>query len=781
MAKKNQPKRSTTATVAASIRIPDLSSKHWFFTDNFVIQSVIIALICGIFYGNSYKNEYALDDDIIMKENMYVQKGFAGIGDIMTNDAYKSYYENMGVGQQLSGGRYRPLSVVTFAIEQQLFGECYGARFTEVRDSLFELQRLQINDANFFRLQSEKTYLTTQIKQTNMSIAHLRHAFQVVWFAVAMIVLLWFLRECIFRFNTDLAFFAAVIFAIHPIHTEVIANVKSRDEIFSLMFICLTFIYYFRYDLSKKRSDLIWASVHFLLAVLAKEYALTLAVLIPAGLWIVRKRTLKELVTPIVSIGGILVLYAMFRFSAIGVASAPVDPSRQDPLNDPYMFAKEKKITSIIDRLDDYLQLLVYPHPLVSDYSYKHFEYTGIADISVWISLLIHLFLVGLTVKLVFQRHLMGFVLLLYFAFFMLINNVLFDVGATMGERLIYHSSMAFCIAVAWLLDKTVERFKAPGNMIFPVVTVLLAIPAFMLVAPRNLEWKNDYTLFTSDVKKHPNSALTNGNAGARYMDKGMEIANDTTLGLDSLQKRKVVVAYADTAIVYLAHSVDLHRKYVNGYLNLGLCHYYKEQYEQAAEAWNNAYKYFPSNQILLNYQQMLIARANGYAAIQDYANASRFMRYAAMTNGDDPKVWGDYAGSSFMARNFTEAKTGFYSALSIIQGRIKVLEKSTNAQDQEMLMRYRQQEQNLQQGYGAADHNEKAQIKFLHDSTRVDSILPLAQSYTGTVNFYPESRRLLIKVLTIDPSNQRATFLLDSLGMLEKKAIVPPPPVKPK
>ena len=48
--------------------------------------------------------------------------GFGGIGKILTRDAYDSFYTQGNAAQQFSGGRYRPLSIITFAIEQQLFG-----------------------------------------------------------------------------------------------------------------------------------------------------------------------------------------------------------------------------------------------------------------------------------------------------------------------------------------------------------------------------------------------------------------------------------------------------------------------------------------------------------------------------------------------------------------------------------------------------------------------------------------------------------------------------------
>lgn len=780
LAKKIEVKADARRKAGTAVfKLQPLEGKGWLLTNNFILQAMVVALVAFGFYFNSYSNKYALDDDIIMKENMYVQKGFSGIYEIMTNDAYKSYYQSMGVDQQLSGGRYRPLSIVSFAIEQQLFGHCYGERAEEVRDSVLFLQKKGITDANYFRLTNEKNELLKQIEQTNLEIAPVRHVFQVLWFTLSMIVLLWFLRECIFRKNTDIAFLAALLFTMHPIHTEVVANVKSRDEIFSLLFICLTFIFYFRYDVSKKMKDIVWGSVFFILALLSKEYAAMLLVLIPIGLMIFHKRSVGEILGRfVIPVGGVIVVYAIFRFSSIGLASHQEDPRSIDPLNAPYMFANPaERLGSIINRLDDYLWLLFKPYPLSSDYSYANFAYTDFTSGEVWLSFFVNVALAIIGVVYALRRHVIGFAILWYFAFFMLVNNVLFEVGATMGERLIYHSSVGFCIAIAFLLIKGLEligaakteeghagngtlTMKAAGDQpsfpvqspILIVIVLAIGIPFCLITTQRNLKWHDDYTLFSTDVITHPNSALTNGNAGARNMDKGLKfLGHDTTINGKLVQgygrDTVMVHRYADTAIFYLERATRIHKKYVNGWLNLGLCYYYKENYDKAAFAWSNAYRYFPSNPILLNYEQMLIGKANERASKQDYAAASKFFLYAATAVPSDAKAWSDCAGASFMARDFTTSRYAFQQALIA----------NSNLQKQ------------LDNGLHAAANNEIAMRKFRNDSSNYDSILPLARAYTGTELFYPESRRLLNKAMTIRPGDPRAPHLLDSLGGLEE------------
>lgn len=748
MAKRVAPlKTSGTGSKSGTkiVQLPNLGAQGYLFLREFWMQALVIVALAVGFYANSWNNEYALDDDIVMRQNVYVQKGFGGIGEIMGNDAYKSFYQSMGVDQQLSGGRYRPLSIVTFAIEQSIFGECYGDRFEEVRDSLFNMQRQGISDiGSQSRLIGERNSLELQIKKTNMDLAPYRHIFQVFWFALSMIILLQFLRNHIFRVNTDIAFLTTILFVIHPIHTEVIANVKSRDEIFSLMFIVLTLGEFFWYDVRRKPKHLVLGCVYWLLALLSKEYAALLVVLIPAGLMILHKRKLKDLFYLIAPIGGMMLLYLMIRAGTVGFSSGQVDKRNQDPLNDPYMYAKgPQKILSKINRLDDYVWLLLLPFPLAADYSYQHFPYSGLSDWQVYLSVAVMIGMLIGTWKLWRMRHPLAFGMLFFWAFFMLINNILFDIGATMGERLIYHSSLGFCMMLAWGIVWVAERMQEPQRKFLVLfIAAALTIPAAGLTWQRNLEWKSDETLFIADVQKHPNSALCNGNAGARFMDRGLKYLADSTMQ-DSVRY------YADTAIFYLNRAVTLHPRYANGWLNLGLCYYNKKEYEQASYAWEKVYGIFPSNPILQGYAQMLIALANERAVKKDYAGASMFYNYALRSYPADSKIWADYAGSSFMAQKFDQAQTAFDQAYQRA--------KDPAAQ------------QNLAQGYRASHYNDSVRRLWLSDSMNPAYNMAVTKGIIGTPYFYAQARRNLTRVLAAKPGDPEATRLLDSLAGLEK------------
>ena len=67
-------------------------------------------------------NKYTQDDAIVITENMYTQEGFSGIPGLLSKDTFFGFFKVEGKEQLVAGGRYRPLTPIMFAIENQIFG-----------------------------------------------------------------------------------------------------------------------------------------------------------------------------------------------------------------------------------------------------------------------------------------------------------------------------------------------------------------------------------------------------------------------------------------------------------------------------------------------------------------------------------------------------------------------------------------------------------------------------------------------------------------------------------
>src|SRR4030095_9655503 len=195
----------------------------------------VIALLLSVFgfllYANTLGHGFVMDDNLALSVNPNVIRGIAGIGDIFT----QPYRE-----QCFGGCLYRPFTLAMFAIEWA-------------------------------------------IAPKSPFIGHLMNA---IWYAATAGVLFLTLHQLVPNRNILLPLIASILFTAHPIHTEVVANIKSRDEILSLFFVLLSIFQFARWYEKRNRTSLIAAGLAFLAALLSKEGAITAIAVFPLIGWI---------------------------------------------------------------------------------------------------------------------------------------------------------------------------------------------------------------------------------------------------------------------------------------------------------------------------------------------------------------------------------------------------------------------------------------------------------------------------------------------------------------
>jgi tetratricopeptide (TPR) repeat protein len=789
-----------------SLKVPTLiplENNFKYFT--FLTRKIafyLIGIVGFIFYISSVNGEYALDDGIIIHQNDHVVKGVRGIKDILVKDAYESFYRRMCATDQLAGGRYRPLSAVSFAIEQEFIGKYRTGLYLKVEDSnkngildkglvnyITPCGRPEMNyefndfvdlnsngvvegnecyscwdkNRNFQNDPSEDINKDGVFNEVDCQLygASFRH-FNNIWcYALGCMFLYLVFSNYFFRNNQDLAFLAALLFTMHPIHSEAVANVKSRDELFSLIFIALTFFYTFKYIELKKPIYIFWTCLMFLVALLSKEYAVMLLFLVPLSVYFFTendfnistffktepfKRTFYIGITfvicafimtylkrdfdlhampgakpirsfwlfPFLFIGigiflignhkknnfqklmswlyFVILIYIAMRWMAVKLKPGVPDT---EILNNPYLLADgEERFCTKVYILLKYLILQSFPHPLSSDYSFNSIEYRHFTSWDFILSLLIHIGLVIAAVYYTLKKYLLGFALMTYILFALLIGNVLMDIGATMGERLIFHSSIGFCIAAAYFILKGLDalarislKTKKYALILFVlVIGILFGIKTW----ERNFDWKNDVTLFLKDVKTMPNSVLCLGNAGARYVDLSntRDITGEKKPGYDTTfndfngtlsnieeevksgkykTKREAVLNHG---VEVLEHAITLHPRYVNGYLNLGLLYFQLRKDYEALFYWKNAERLYPNNPYLRNYYQAYAndLKNRGAIAFNRGRMDSAAMAYNLLTllEPNNPEGYYSLGGAYYNQGKFMQAKRNWDKALQL-------------------------------------------------------------------------------------------------------------------
>jgi hypothetical protein len=278
------------------------------------------------------------------------------------------------------------------------------------------------------------------------------------------------------------------------------------------------------------------------------------------------------------------------------------------------------------------------------------------------LSLFTYLSLAGLTIWLFIKKHPLAFGLIFFFGNLLMIGNVLMDIGATMGERLIYHSSFGFAFCIAWLLIEGLKKTKINSllhkSLLITLSFVLIGVFGYKTVT-RNAEWKNDITLFTKDVQTVPNSVLCLGNAGARWIDLS-----------ERPQYKDSVQVLVNRAMGYLKHALELHPKYVNGYLNLGLGQMKLGQFDSAYVTWNKAKTLYPNNPFLQSYFPYLainfMNRGVNLGQQGKLIEAVDDLEKAVICNPNNFDIWYNYGGVYFTKGDFEKAKIGFENALKL-------------------------------------------------------------------------------------------------------------------
>jgi protein O-mannosyl-transferase len=428
-------------------------------------------------YFESIQFGYVLDDVIILSENSFVQNGFAGIWDILSKESFTGYF-----GEQkdlVAGSRYRPLSIVSFAIEFEFFGN------NPAISHFINILLYALTGCVIFRL---ATLLITKEPQARW------------WWSIP--------------------FISALLFVAHPIHSEAVANIKGRDEIMCLLFSISATISWLRYFDTNKKHHLVFSCLWFLLGLFSKENAVTFMAVIPLTIHLMRSVTLKQSIFSAWPLWLCCLFFIMVRWQVIGyfLSSGTVIT---DLMNNPFVGMKPyEKIATIFYTIGWYYKLLFVPHPLTHDYYPYHVPKVNFSDVWVWISIITTLAFIVIAYRLRKKQALITYAIAYYFITFSIVSNFLFPVGTFMNERFIFMPSVGFSLLCGYYLygfsRHQEQKWKFHAWLIF----ILLIVAYSFQTITRVPDWKDGFTLNLSAVKVSKNSARINLFTGVSYFQR---------------------------------------------------------------------------------------------------------------------------------------------------------------------------------------------------------------------------------------------------------------------
>jgi len=539
------------------------------------IWPALVFVLSFLLYSNSIGNFYALDDDIYTRKNEYIKEG--GLSSIPKIFKQGSL---MGFNKQ-NDANYRPIVLLDFWAETAIFGEN----------------------------------------------PYVNHFFNVLFFALGCVVLYWFLLRLLRAYNPYIALFITLLFILHPIHTDVVANIKSRDELLGFLFGITCLLNVMKYIQSSKDGEetspdykyLVFACITLFLSVLCKENSVTMLVIIPVMIFTFTELSIKKVLLNTIPFAAILAVYFLIRANVL--SSLTFKDLKIDTVNNSLMAA-----TNVSDMyatnftlMGRYLRLLFFPYPLSWDYSYNTFPIVSWTDYRSFVPTLIYLAMIGYAAIRVWKRDVYAFCIIFYISTLILTSNLIVKILATFAERFLFLPSVGFCIAVVFLLakafslDMKTSKLTLPSNMRYILigVCVLYGIETVSRVP----DWKNNLSLFTSGLDTQPNSSRAHFAVASEYRVKGEAEGNpvareqflNTALreyerGLKIWDKDPEVyfnvgITYAamgrkDKAIEYYNKALEIRPSYGGARNNLGVFYFNDKNYDKALECFKGTVKY---------------------------------------------------------------------------------------------------------------------------------------------------------------------------------------------
>jgi protein O-mannosyl-transferase len=497
---------------------------------------ICLVVLAFIFYGNSLNNGFSLDDELVTstdrRQHHLVEKGILGIPEIFT-----SFYE-INEKQQYS---YRPITTLSFAIEWEIF------KNTEDR-------------------------------------AKYSHIINILLYALTCYLLFIFLDNILKKENRFITILAVFLFVIHPIHSEVVNNIKSRDEMICLIFALLSGLSAIKYIQTQKNRQLITATLFLLLSLLSKINGLAFVVIIPLSLYYffsINRRT------TFLILGFMFCSFGMFKLIQSFLLSEEAIRQFEYFENPLYFMGFTDRILMFFYTTYLYLEKLLFPYPLSFYYGFDTIKIVGFDSFEFIGSFILVSSLLFIAFRGFLKKSPISFWILFFFFAIGGATNILFPVVGIFGERFAFMSSIAFCVLAAYFIKFLIYKIEYPSIAKSLLATFILAtfIPSLVFSINRNSVWESKKTLYQNDVRTLPNSVKINSLLATEYFYEAKSLFESRRLN-----DHPKMIAKSDSSAHFFNQSINIYPEYVSSINNLGNIEFtYRNNLEKASSLFQKA------------------------------------------------------------------------------------------------------------------------------------------------------------------------------------------------
>jgi tetratricopeptide (TPR) repeat protein len=457
-------------------------------------------------------------------------------------------------------------------------------------------------------------------------------------FAVALLVLR----------GTAAAGIAALLFALHPVHTEAVTGIVGRAELLASLGVLGALLAFVRTRRESGGRRTAWYALSvalFAAALLAKESAATgIGLLAVVHWWLDRRAPLRRRLAALLPYACVLAAYLALRLIVVGTMRLPEPP---DMLDNPLASVDAlTRLRTAIVVLWDYVGLMVLPAQLSADYSYNQ-----IPVVLMWSDprfVLAAALLGGLTVALIMAAR-AGSPLLIagLFTFIplALTANVLFPIGTIKAERLLYLPTLGWCLAAGWLAAIALRRWPVRAAVVLVAVLGAYGVRTWV----RNADWLDETALFGATVASVPASAKAQFNFAVQLerageLDDAMlhyrrarEIYPDSAGAAFGIGRIYSLKDIENGAFHWYEKALQLGPRMSKAHLQIAIMRHARGEYDSALAALLTGLQTDPNNRLLL------VTLAANYAAQGDHWRAADALaqldRIGSLEPGEDELV----------------------------------------------------------------------------------------------------------------------------------------------
>ena len=329
------------------------------------------------------------------------------------------------------------------------------------------------------------------------------------------------------------AWIAAALYAVHPVHTEAIANSVGSAELFVLLLFVVAAGLYIHGRRAGPISLRRWLAIGGLYATACgfKEHAIVFpAVVILAELLVVSDRLtvrqrLSALRLPMLALTAVAVAFLWARTSAVAGVSGFIPAIPFQTLH----LSTGNRILTMVGAAPEWYRLLLWPQRLMSDYTPPYIDMAEGPSLIQLPGALLLLGTLGLAIACWRRSPVTSFGIMWIVVTLLPTSNFLVPTGILLSERTLMLPSVgamiAVCSAIPWLYPR-LERLRKARVAAAAAVLLLLGLGIARSV-DRNAVWMSNETLFRQGVVDAPTSYRTHWLLGnhlreTRRRDEGL-------------------------------------------------------------------------------------------------------------------------------------------------------------------------------------------------------------------------------------------------------------------